>query len=177
MGDASAVGFVGAGFSHDVNTKFPDASTEIMEAQTCYALGRHTASVFHLMRAVEHGLRALVVAVGVTPGKVPLAYEEWNTLIEQLEKAWKAIEGGPPQGWGKSAELTHAREFFNPIVADLHAIKDAVRNVTMHTRGSYDEESALAIRNKVADWFRVLATKVEQQSKPASLLDRALFSA
>jgi len=46
-------------FGDDVAKKFPSASVDIEEAGKCLALDRGTATVFHLMRAMEVGLRAL----------------------------------------------------------------------------------------------------------------------
>src|ERR1700687_6353897 len=43
-------------FGYDVAKAFPRASDDILEATKCYALERYTASVFHLMRAIEIGL-------------------------------------------------------------------------------------------------------------------------
>jgi hypothetical protein len=42
-----------------VTAKFPDAVVEIRNAGNCLAVGCSTAAVFHLMRVVEFGLRAL----------------------------------------------------------------------------------------------------------------------
>ncbi len=162
--------FYDKGFGHEVDPTFPDATLEIKEAGTCYALGRHTASVFHLMRAVEHGLRALSVAVGVPCNKLPLEYQEWNTLIDGVQKHSANVI----DTWGKSAELTNARQFFKRIISDLQAFKDDVRNVTMHTRANYDAPGALSVRNKTKDWFVVLATKVAED-QTESILDRSLF--
>ncbi len=46
-------------FGVEVTTKFPTASADIEEAGNCYAVGRNTACVFHLMRVMEIGIRAL----------------------------------------------------------------------------------------------------------------------
>ena len=43
-------------FGAVVQSKFPAASFEIDEAGKCIALGRYTASVFHLMRVLEIGI-------------------------------------------------------------------------------------------------------------------------
>lgn len=158
------------GFGHDVTHKFPEATTEIKEAGTCYALGRHTASVFHLMRAVEHGLRALAVAVGVPGAPLPLEYQEWHGLIDQVHSRSSSVI----DAWGRSAELTNARQFFKRIIADLQSFKDDVRNVTMHTRTSYDGPGALSVNNRTRDWFQVLSTKVSED-QIGSILDRTAF--
>jgi hypothetical protein len=45
------------------NRAFPKAKDDAKAAVDCYGLGHNTASVFHSMRVVEHGLRELAAAV------------------------------------------------------------------------------------------------------------------
>jgi hypothetical protein len=124
------------------------------------------------MRAVEHGLRAFAVAVGTPVGKLPFDYESWENLINDANKEWvKTVDT-----WGKSAEQINARRFFKRIVADLTAFKDDVRNVTMHTRGDYDANGAMSVRNRVDEWFVVLASKSHDNMTLGELLDRSLFA-
>ena len=154
-----------------VSKAFPSASVELREAGNCLAVECHTAAVFHLMRAVEHGLRALAGAVGVSPGgQVPISHEEWNPIIERIEKTWqKEVEG-----WGRSVELSNARAFFGRVVGDLRAFKDDVRNMTMHTRKTYNRNEALGVLNRVEGWFNSLASKV-QEGTPGNLVNKSHF--
>jgi hypothetical protein len=149
---------------------FPSAIPEMEEADRCYALSRDTASVFHMMRSVEHVLRALVVSVGVTNPKVPLDYQDWQNLIDQLESHAKAGTAG----WSRPQSL-HAREFFSRVVADLHSFKDNVRNILMHTRsgGTYDAPGALSVRNRVEGFFGFVSARTDESV--TALLDEKLF--
>ena len=52
-------------FGDKVATAFPSARFDICEAADCLALERSTAAAFHLMRAVEWGMRALCVDLGL----------------------------------------------------------------------------------------------------------------
>jgi len=61
--------------------KFPSANQEIIEAGRCYALGRNTACVFHLMCALEVGLHATAKVFGV-----PTDYANWQRLLDGIEK-------------------------------------------------------------------------------------------
>jgi hypothetical protein len=77
--------FFGSTFGGDVDIAFPDAAPEVREAHCCLAVARNTACVFHLMRAVEHAMRAIAMATGApTSASVPLEYQEWNTVIEGI---------------------------------------------------------------------------------------------
>lgn len=169
--DADLYPFFNLGFGAEISKRFPEATNEIREGHTCLALDRNTAAVFHFMRGVEYGIRALALAVNKPVGKLPFDYEEWNSLLDGIDKAWRdAVDQ-----WGKSAEQINARQFFKRISADVHAFKDDVRNVTAHTRGSYDAPGALSVRNKVKDWFEILATKVHQDMDVGEVLDPVLF--
>ena len=97
---------------------------ELVEANTCLALERDTACVFHLMRGVEYGLRALAGAVGVSQQPtIPMEYKEWQPLIEEINsKQYEAL-----RSW-RGAAKADASAFFNRIVADLFTFKDEVRN-------------------------------------------------
>jgi hypothetical protein len=77
-------------FGADAAAKFPEANKEIRQAGNVYAIGSYTACVFHLMRAVEHGARALVKGLRVTK-KLPRTVElcEWGDLIGALENGSK----------------------------------------------------------------------------------------
>ncbi|MCA1560350.1 MAG: hypothetical protein LC804_08820 [Acidobacteria bacterium] len=161
------------GFGPLVDSLFSADSVELSEANNCCAVERYTASVFHCMRGVEHGLRSLAVAVGAPAQKLPFEYEEWNKLIDMVDCYWKS----PVAQWGKSKEQVNARQFFKRIVADLHAFKDDVRNLVMHTRGDYDELSARSVLNRTREWFLLLAEKTNENMGHGQLvMDRTLFS-
>ena len=154
-----------------VSKAFPNASEELREAGNCLAVECHTATVFHLMRAVEHGLRAVAQAVGVdSDGAIPLDYENWQNIIDRIEASWKKAANQ----WKRSAELINARRFFSRIVGDLVAFKNDVRNVTMHARKSYNRHEALGVLNRVDGWFKTLAARVDERMQ-GNLLERSRF--
>lgn len=156
-----------------IGVAFPSAYAEIVEANTCYALGRDTGAVFHLMRAVEHVLRAVAIAVGVTAPVIPLEYQMWENLIDQIEKhSSKAYEK-----WAKENKA-NARAFFNRIIADFYSFKDDIRNVMMHTRtgGTYDQPRAFSVMTRVRECFERVATKIDENTNANDLLDPAMFA-
>ncbi len=48
-----------------VQERFPSLATDIDEAGKCFATGRFTATVFHLMRVMEVGVQEFCEALGV----------------------------------------------------------------------------------------------------------------
>src|SRR5260370_27264994 len=76
-------------FGEAVYDVIPTARQDIRDAGNCLAFELHTACVFHLMRAAEHGLRKLArrLRVVVFHNKRPSALEEsdWNKIIEAVK--------------------------------------------------------------------------------------------
>ena len=169
FGYARPVGFGGA-----VERSFPSSKPEILAARQCYALGQYTASVFHLMRAVEYLLRAFVVAMGVKPKKpVPLEYQVWEGLIRQAEAKIDARLG---QKWRSRVEKAAAAALLRESIADFNAFKECVRNPVMHTRsGLLDQPGALTVMNRVQVCFERLAPHIEEGQR-RSILRKARWS-
>src|SRR5688500_15545408 len=67
-------------FGSEVASAFPSAIDDIRNAGTCYAVEQWDASVFHLMRVLERGLRVLA-----TKFNIPFLNTTWHTVIEQIE--------------------------------------------------------------------------------------------
>ena len=85
-------------FGKGVSDAFPSESSrfEIEESGNCFALGRYTACVFHLMRALEKGLKALADDLEVDfPPQMPIEYEVWQTIIERIEKKIDELQKQP----------------------------------------------------------------------------------
>ena len=133
----------------------------------CYALGYNTASVFHLMRIAEYGLRALARERGVTFGKRPLEWAEWEQIINQIETKAKDATAGMARG----PKLDAARGFYTAAVAQLRAFKET-RNRVMHTRGSFDELDAQRAMNQVRDFMNGLSEKIGEKTRRPIPLSR-----
>jgi hypothetical protein len=82
-------------FGSRVKNNFPSAVYDIREAGNCLAAECATAAVFHLMRAAEHGLRALAFDRNITVAKGPIELATWDQIIKRLEDAEDAVIGYP----------------------------------------------------------------------------------
>jgi hypothetical protein len=140
-------------FGVAVATAFPSVSFDAGEASRCYALGRNTACVFHLMRVLEIGLGALAKQF-----QKPYDHTNWETIINQIEKAIGEMDKDPnrPANW--KAE----REFWSQCVSHFRIVKDAWRNYTAHARGKYDEQEALDMLGNVRGFLQKLATRLHE---------------
>jgi hypothetical protein len=135
------------GFGADVANSFPSTSFDIKESGSSYATGRYTASVFHLMRALELGLVAMAKKLELD--NIP---ENWQQLIDRIEK--KLREMGKSQ---KSQAEKMMHEQFSQAASNFMVFKDAWRNYTAHHRSKYTEDEADAIYRNVKSFMQKLA--------------------
>lgn len=141
------------GVSEETQDRFSSTLEDLREAARCYALGRHTASVFHCMRAVEAGLIALGYDL-----KVPAAKNKnWQELLNEINKAIKQV-----------GEKTHGvtwrdqRQWYSEVSAHLQVIKDAWRNDVMHVHRGYNQARAREILHATRSFMCQLATQLKE---------------
>lgn len=141
-------------FGDIVFEKFPSARAEIKDAGNCLAAGLNTAAVFHLMRVVELGMRALSAHLGAT-FHAGVEYADWSEIERGLTDAIKASR---PQG----KERAEATLFYSELLIEFSAFKGAWRNSVMHTRGHYSEHDAKGVLGHVRSFMQRLATRVSE---------------
>ncbi len=131
-------------FGRDVNARFPTIQFDMTEAGNCYAAGRSTACVFHLMRIMETGVQEFGTTLGVTlvNGKV------WQVILDEINVKIKALPKDP-----KTVEMSQA-------AANLYAVKLAWRNEVMHPKETYTLEESLNLINQVRIFMKHLATVI-----------------
>jgi hypothetical protein len=143
-------------FGDEVNSAFPSAQTDIEHAAKCYAFGRNTATVFHLMRVMEVGLRALGESLN-DPNLDPKKNPTWESILKRCDEQLKLSLKDRSQEWRVDDQ------FYSDAVANLRAVKNAWRNPTMHVERNYEEDEALDVLNSVKGFMRLLATKLKQR--------------
>lgn len=129
-------------FGVAVNTKFPKAQFDIIEAGNCYAAGRGTAAVFHLMRVMETAVQAFGSVLGIS-----LVNEKnWQVILNEIHKAIKTL----PAKDQRTIELSEA-------AANLYSVKLAWRNPVMHPKEIYTQEEAKKILDATQNFMEHLA--------------------
>jgi hypothetical protein len=89
-------------FGDAVYENFPSARGDIRDAGNCLAAGLNTAAVFHLMRVVELGLRALAKKLHVKKVKKTC---QWNLAPgKRSSRPWKRKQTLPFQERQKANE-------------------------------------------------------------------------
>ena len=129
---------------------------DLAEASKCFALGRYTACVFHLMRAMEVAVQAFGKKLGVNmikiaPGK-RVSELTWEQILNELNPKLRMM----PQD---TVPRKRRYEKYAAAQSYLYGVKDAWRNPTMHPRlEGYNELQAKDIMNNVRSFLTEFAS-------------------
>ena len=132
-------------FGKVVSKKFPRLTEDIQDACKCYACGRYTACVFHLMRVMEYGLQRLGKKLGVPNVEI----EVWQKILDQVNSEIKKL----PHKHLRTVKLAQ-------IAGHLYNVKLAWRNEVMHPKSTYTEEEAENLLKQVGIFMDGLAKVV-----------------
>lgn len=135
-------------FGAKVAAAFPSSAPDIADAGQCRAVGLWTASVMHLMRALEPALEELATSLGIEVG------QNWNTALNQIDAELRKI--------GKSSHGASEEQWASEAVLQLRAIKNAWRNHAMHGVGRYGEDDAVRIFDSVKYFMQTLAIRLTE---------------
>jgi hypothetical protein len=120
-------------FGSSVNLAFPNCADDISEAHNCLSLGRYTASMFHLGRAMEIAVKAVAKKMGIKNKR-----DDWQSYLSAMNDAVNAMPFKTPKDKAKRLPFAETTgHFFN--------FKEAWRNPTFHAKKTYTREEALAV--------------------------------
>jgi hypothetical protein len=139
----------------DVCSNFKSAVRDIDDASECLIFQKGTASVFHLMRVMEVGLRALGKTLG-NPKLDPKTNPSWDSILSKCDEELRLPYAKRSSGWQANAP------FFTEATASLRAVKDAWRNPTMHVEKDYSYEQAYDIWSAARAFTKHLATTISE---------------
>jgi hypothetical protein len=145
-------------FGDEVRAKFQNAAFEIDEAGKCFAVGRYTASVFHLMRVMEVGIEGARRCLSI-PDPVKPAQRNWGAILRAVKDELDTRKGA---GWRSPGD----QAFFDDVYVSLDAVRNVWRNATMHVENKYTEEEAEHIFGAVRGFMRKLAGRLDEQGLP-----------
>jgi len=153
---------------------FPDAQFDMYEASCCYAVARHSASVFHCMNILQEGLYSLARHLSVE-FKFPIELANWNQVIVEIEnKIKQELErlGREERSSERERQLT----FLGNIGMQFRYFKDAWRNHVDHGRERYDDHQAHTVLTHtiLISWYflRTLAYQRSSESPNEPLRNR-----
>jgi hypothetical protein len=132
---------------------FPSAQKDIQAGVDLWALQHHTASAFHFMRVLEHGLRALAKDVGIS-----FDIQNWQNVIDEIEAEIRQISKRLPRGAEKNERL----RFLSEAAKEFVYFKDGWRNYVAHNRANYDEYQSRGILEHVKAFMTTLSSKLRE---------------
>lgn len=149
-GSEAAVFANGSSLFGEIILKFgPDAKEDVDEAAKCMVVGRFTACVFHLMRAMERAVHVVGDQIGVTIKDQHGRYRTWGSIAGDMNREVGAMQKGSPE-----------RERWAEVASLLHNVNEAWRNPTNHPKRTYTEEQCREVFAAVAGFMRRLASVV-----------------
>ncbi len=134
---------------------------EMDEACKCFALGRYTSAVFHLMRLMELGIEAVRLCMRL-PDPIRPADRNWGFILRNLADGKKAKDSA--NCWAIALD----KMFFDEVYLLLTAVKDTWRNPTMHVENKYTDEEAEHIFSSVRTFMRKIAVRIDENGDPKS---------
>jgi hypothetical protein len=150
-------------FCQEVAAKFQtNAAFEIDEAAKCLALARPTASVFHLMRTMEVGIKGVAQCLGI-PDPVRAADRNWGAILRAMKGDIDSRSGASPT---KMWTLSGDKEFFEEIYVSIDAVRIAWRNTTMHVEKKYTDDEAEHVFVAVKGFMKRLASRCDENGEP-----------
>jgi hypothetical protein len=141
-------------FGQSVNNSFPSSNFDIEEAAKCFSTSRFTASVMHLQRVLEVGLKGFGLYLGVN-----LNNPSWGNILNKTQA--EIDNRNKTKSWKSSIEQSFSEE----LQALLQSVKVAWRNPSMHADKQYDEERAQEIFNATKGFMRRLAEHLNEKGK------------
>jgi len=146
-------------FGSDVHDKFRTARKDIKDAGNCFAMELYTASVFHLMRVAEHGLRVIAKRTRVTIKdhgvNIPLQFGDWNKVITAIKTKIDTSRNAPA-----NAKREARLNYYSDALDRSLAMKELFRNPVSHTRTTYGKGKALDAMERVQKFMEFLARPI-----------------
>jgi hypothetical protein len=130
-------------------SSFPSAREDIRVAGNCLAVGFDTASVFHSMRVVELGMRAVAEKLNVKIKNRGIESADWGTIIKAIRLKIEVLQEKFDKSKRKKMGDHKKLEFLRATTDEMNVFRAYWRNNTMHTRASYTPEEAAAVLERV----------------------------
>jgi hypothetical protein len=102
-------------------SSFPKAFAEFQRAGYCYAFDECTASVFHLMRVIDSGLRIVYESLGESYDA-----RNWDGIAKKIESDMTKKYQDKSEEWRKK------EPFYSEVLTDIRSIGRAHRNPALH---------------------------------------------
>lgn len=129
---------------------YPEMAGDITEASKSLAVARYTASVFHLMRVMEFGVRRFASRCKATIN----TDRPWGAILNDVN----GVIGKMPT---KTKVQKNKHERYSRLYVHLDHVRLAWRNNTMHPKETYTEEEAIDVYGNVRAFMKNLSTIIK----------------
>lgn len=146
-------------FGSAVGVKFPSITYDLSEGGKCMALGRSTAAVFHLLRCLEAGIRAIARCLAI-PDPTTGYGRNWGQILKDVKAA---MDGRWPNN---ASRMAGDGKLFEALYGSLAAIKSPYRDTTMHLDEKYTEDEARYIFEMVKGLMIQIAERMDENGEP-----------
>ncbi len=145
---------------------FPSVEAPSRAAIEAYAVGLNEASVYHMMMAVEPGLKTLARRL-----RVKYDRQVWDAIIADIKNALRVAvgarrstpKGSRPPSPAAAARLRADITLFSEAAIEFVWFKEAWRNHVAHGRAKYDENDALKVITHVHGFMERLSTRLRER--------------
>ena len=141
---------------------FPSVKEEVLRALACASVDQPTATVFHIMRVAEFGLRIIAKERKIKlPKDKPIEAAQWLEITNRLKPAIDRYNSLP----AKYTYRTAALSFYEGVHADVVFLKDRYRNPVSHSLTVFEEPAAETAVRRVHDLMTVLASRLDENAR------------
>jgi hypothetical protein len=140
-------------FGTEVGRKFVMVAEDIGNAGSCFALNQYTATVFHLMRVMEHCVQRFGKKL---KAPIDVKNENWNQIMDHVNAAIKGLPGGR----NATQRQKKRKEEFAMAAGRLDHVRIVWRNPVMHPKETYDEQQAQEVMTGVGKFLESIVRLV-----------------
>jgi len=146
-------------FTPEVDVNFGSIRYDLTEAGKCLALERSTAAVYHLVRCLEAGIRAIARCLGI-PDPTTGYGRNWGHIL-------KDVKAAIDKRWPHNADRQGGDgQTFESLYGSLAAIKSPYRDSTMHLEEKYTEEEGRYVFEMVKGLMTKIAARMDENGDP-----------
>lgn len=143
-----------------LESNFPDAVFDLLEAGNCFAFERFTACVYHLMRVAEFALVSVARSADVPEDRINRG---WDGCIQGIESAIKRIGSTKP-----TTDWQERIKKLSDLCSWFTTIQKGWRNPVSHIPRTYSEGNALAMFTATQTLIHdVVRQRLKQVAMPA----------
>lgn len=142
--------------------RFPSIRPEVERGLKCFSFEQWTATVFHLMRVAEVGLRAVAKERRIRlKNDRPIDEADWGTLATRLRTQVDAV-----QNWAaKKPARKAALDYYSGVLADVVYFKNGYRNIVSHSLTPFERPEAHKAITRVCDFMKTVASRTDEMGK------------